>query len=343
MKNSRIQLICALVIATNAYSQDPHFSQYLATPMQVNPANTGLLHDLEVVAVHRNQYKSVATPYTSSALSFDMVTSNDRTRNTTLGVGLQVLRDQSGDANYKSLSAGLNLSGIIKINSESKLSVGIMGGYGQRGIDPSDLRWESQYSGGVFNDQFSSNENFTSTNFNYFDAGAGIAYSFGKNQSYITANDGVKGSFGISAFHFGLPVHSFQGSDEKLNSRYMVHGSFEFGEHNTNLTFIPSFYAALQGKQKEILIGNTFRYLLQEGSHYTGFVQSTSLGLGVHYRWMDAVVANIQLDYANYSFGFSYDFNISKLSAVSYGRGAFELFLRFVTPNPFGRTSLSRI
>lgn len=338
----KLLIIAAICSLNTAIAQDPHFSQYDASHLLINPANTGLIRDLNVTAMYRNQYKSVATPFTTSAVSFDMITSNDRTKNATLGVGVQFLRDDSGDANMKTTGINLNLSGIIKVNQDSKLSLGLMGGYGQRGMNSSDLRWDSQYAGGAYNPLLSSNEDFSYLNFSYFDAGAGIAYSFGKNQSYITANDGAKGSFGVSAFHFGLPLYSFNGASEKLRTKYVAHARVEVGQHNTNLTFIPSAYFTLQGNQKELLIGNTFRYLLQEGSHYTGFKKASSIGVGVNYRWMDAVVANVQLDYANYSIGFAYDFNVSSLTPVSQGRGGFELFLRFVTPNPFSTGSVSR-
>lgn len=336
MKSTAI-LITFLCNALVSIGQDVHFSQYHATPLLVNPAYAGLLHDMQGVVNYRNQYKSVATPFTTSAASFDMKTSTDNTRNATIGLGIQFLYDKSGDAQLKQTAANLDLSCILKTGIDSRLSIGLMGGFGQRSFDYSALRWESQYSGGVYDNSLSSMENFATTNFSYFDAGAGIVYSFGRDQSYIKSNDGVKGSFGISAFHFGLPANSFSGTDEKLKSRYMAHGRVELGKQNFNLTYIPALYLALQGKQTEILFGSSFRYLLQEGSHYTGFRSEASITVGAHYRWMDALVGSVQVDYANYAFGISYDFNVSQLSGFSNGRGGFELFLRFVTPNPFGR------
>lgn len=343
MKNLIYTLLVCSLFTINVAAQDVHFSQNHASHLSINPANTGLLHDLNATVMYRNQYSSVATPFKTSMVSFDMVTASSKSNNATLGVGAQFLYDDSGDSQLKTTAANLNVSGILKLDANSKLSLGLMGGYGQRSTDLSNLRWDSQYQNGVYNSQLSSNENFNDMGFNYFDAGAGLAFSFGKDQTYITANDGVKGSFGVSAFHFGLPTHTFYGSGETLKTKYVAHGRVEFGKQNTNLTFIPSAYFMLQGKQKEILVGNTFRYLLQEGSRYTGFKKSSSIGMGVHYRWMDAVVANVQIDYANYSVGFAYDFNVSTLSPVSQGRGGFELFLRFVTPNPFSRSSVARI
>ncbi|MDG1331737.1 MAG: PorP/SprF family type IX secretion system membrane protein [Crocinitomicaceae bacterium] len=339
---SLIGTIALVFMALEAFGQDPHFSQYEVTPLIVNPANAGLKHDLRAVVNYKNQWGAVATPYKTTAFSFDMRTNKGGGDNAYFGIGGQFLQDKSGDANMSLIQGNLNVSGIIKLDNYSKLSLGLMGGFGQRGTDYDNLRWESQYANGAYNSQLSSNETFATPTFSYFDAGAGIAWTYGKDQGYITANDGVKATVGFSASHFGLPAASFNGFDVSLKTKFIGHASMEVGKANTNLTFIPSLYYVQQGKQREVLFGSTFRYLLQEGSHFTGFNKSSSIGLGVHYRLKDALVTSLQVDYANYTVGISYDFNVSQLSTASNMRGGLELFLRFVTPNPFGRSSISK-
>ena len=114
-----------------------------------------------------------------------------------------------------------------------------------------------------------------------------------------------------------------------------LHANMEFGKPNTNLTLIPSVLVNFQNKQLEAIIGSDFRYLLQEGSKYTGFVQEAAITIGAHYRYADAVIAKLMFEYSNYSVGFSYDINLSKLSAATNLRGGFEFALKFVTPSPF--------
>ena len=175
------------------------------------------------------------------------------------------------------------------------------------------------------------------------DAGAGIAWSYGEGSSYMTANNGVKANVGVSYFHFGLPRSTFSSEDsEKLNSRLTFHANMELGKPNTKLTFIPSVVIKLQNKQIEAVIGNDFRMLLEEGSKHTGFVQESAITLGAHYRYADALIAKFMFEYANYSIGFSYDINVSKLSSASKSRGGFELALKFVTPSPFKRGGTSK-
>lgn len=334
----------SVLTAFSALSQDSHFSQYGETPLIVNPANAGLKHDLRAVVNYRNQWSAVASPFKTSAFSFDMRTNQGGKKNAYLGIGVQFLHDKSGDANMSLTQGSLSISGIIKMDKYSRLSLGLMGGFGQRGADYSNLRWESQYSNGAYYSQLNSNEQLLTNSFSYFDAGAGIAWSYGKNVGYITANNGVKATVGFSASHFGLPNATFyDDGDAFLKTKFIGHASMEVGKANTDLTFIPSLYYVQQGSQREILFGNTFRYLLQEGSHFTGFNKSSSIGVGVHYRVLDALITSFQIDYANYTFGMSYDINLSKLSGASQSRGGIELFFKFVTPNPFGGKSVSRI
>lgn len=328
----------------NLYGQDVHFSQYEENPLLVNPANAGMKNDIRAIANYRSQWKSVNAHFRSMALSYDMVTSKDPSKFAVIGLGVNLFNDQAGDANLSATQGNFTISSILNLDALNKLSIGIQGGFGQRGIDQSKLKWGNQYDGS-YNSSINSNENFDNSNFTFFDAAAGIAWSYGKDQSYMTSNDGVKANLGLSYFHFDLPRSTFSSNNnEKLYSRLSFHGNIELGQRNTNLTFIPSFLTSIQQKQFETVFGCDFRYLLQEGSKYTGYVKETALALGIHHRFKDAVIAKLMFQYANYAVGVSYDFNISQLTSVSRAQGGFEISLKFVTPNPFkpGGTSKFR-
>lgn len=341
MKN--IVLIIAVVWTGCLFAQDPHFSMVKETPLILNPGNTGVQHDLRATVNYRKQWAFV-DPFETMAFSFDMNTAKNSRKKAYLGVGVTALYDKVSTSKITNTSGNLNLSGVLNLDQRNKLSLGIMGGFGQTSTDLSRLQWESQYIDGAYNSNASSLEGINSASFTYLDAGAGLVWSFGEGQSYITANDEVKANVGISAFHFGLPNNSFYGSSEVRNTKYVLFANAEFGQRNSHLTLIPALMIAYQGNQKDILIGNDFRYLIKEGSKYTGFVKQSAFAVGVHYRVMDAVIVNANLNWANYTVGMSYDFNVSTLTKASNFRGGFELFLKFVTPNPFSNNySKSRI
>ena len=52
--------------------------------------------------------------------------------------------------------------------------------------------------------------------------------------------------------------------------------------------------------------------------------------LGAFYRWNDALIPILKLDYNPFSVAFSYDVNISPLKLSSYGRGGFELSVTYI-------------
>ena len=79
-------------------------------------------------ASYRQQWKSVATPFTSAAFSFDMNATRKKKRKADIGVGLQFLNDKAGDAKVGMNQGNLNLSGILNLGPSSKLGIGLMGG-----------------------------------------------------------------------------------------------------------------------------------------------------------------------------------------------------------------------
>ena len=60
-----------------------------------------------------------------------------------------------------------------------------------------------------------------------------------------------------------------------------------------------------------------------------------AISVGSYYRFGDAFSPTIEFELANFATGFSYDINVSGLSAATRGNGGPEIFIRFINPNPF--------
>jgi len=148
--NIILAAVVSIAFISGTKAQDPQFSQYRMTPLLMNPGYTGLNYDLRAVVNYREQWKSVATPFSTAAFSFDMNATRDKQKRASLGIGLQFLNDRAGDARMGMTQGNLLLSGILELAEDSKLSVGLMGGFGQRSVDYSALRWESQYVNGSY-------------------------------------------------------------------------------------------------------------------------------------------------------------------------------------------------
>lgn len=336
--------ISLILLSSKIIAQDVMYSRKSLTPLMINPGLTGLDVDLRAGVHHRNQWSSIASPYQTSHASFDSrLTRNTKNNESFLSLGVLFYNDRAGDANLITNKGELFFSGNIALSPKSRLSLGIMGGFGQKSIDLGGLTWGNQYDGS-YNSNIQSNENMYRDQFSFADVGSGIVWSYGEDARFIGSNDGIRFKIGYSIYHLGLQKNSFiEDGDFTTGFKHVAFANAELGFSQTKLTLIPEFYFANQGKYRELLLGSGFRYLVQEGSKRTGFVKELTLTAGVYYRLLDAVIASFDVQYANYTLGFSYDFTSSSLSEATRGRGAMEFHFKFQMPNPFRRGSRARI
>ena len=64
--------ICALLACQLVNAQDPHFSQFFASPLTLNPAFTGKFSgSWRLAANHRDQWPSIPKAYVTTSASID--------------------------------------------------------------------------------------------------------------------------------------------------------------------------------------------------------------------------------------------------------------------------------
>ena len=320
-------------------AQDIHHSMFNETPVLLNPARAGVPFEARAILNYKSQWSSVAEPYKTIAFSGDMALFKKKQKKAYMGVGLTFYNDKAGDVGMKTTQVGLSVSGILQANDNSKISAGIMTGFVQRGIGTGNQQWGEQYDGTTWNGTLPTGESNTLQNHSFLDLGVGVNYYYGKGEKYMTANDGVKINIGAALFHPHAPQYSYyMDATEKIYPKLVVHGWASIGTGNSNLCIEPSFVYYRQGSQQELTPGVNFKYIIQEGSKYTGRKKPSAFSLGTYLRAKDAFIATTMFEFSSYACGFSYDVNVSSLNKVSQMRGGFEVFLRFVFPNPFGGT-----
>ncbi|HHZ64359.1 MAG TPA: type IX secretion system membrane protein PorP/SprF [Flavobacteriales bacterium] len=335
-----IVVICTLNLWTmkNADGQDIHFSQFYASEIMLNPAATGnFIGDQRAVVNYKDQWRSVANPYTTFAMAFDMRIFKQKISKGSLGVGLTAFSDRAGDVNMGTSQINLLLGYNADLDEKNTLAAGIQGGVAQRSINNEAMQWGNQDDGkSGYDPTLSSGESSEFGNYTYGDFSGGIMWKYSSNQKTMTSNDGLKANLGIAFFHINKPKGKFYTStDERLYSKLVMHGQALIGLKNTNMAIQPKILWLHQGPTNEILLGAMLRYRLKEASKYTGLIKETALSIGAYYRIKDAFIPAILFEISNFSIGFSYDVNVSDLSKASNGRGGSEISLRFVNPNPF--------
>ena len=333
-----ISFLVLMCVSTFGSAQDVHFSHMEYSPLTLNPALAGANSPMQGIVNYRSQWNSVAVPYQTIAASFDArFNENKRDKKGIIAGGINFFNDQAGDLKVTTNNVNVNLAYHLILDRTSTLGLGIYTGFGQRTINPNEGRWGSQYDGSAYNPTILSGETFNSASFTFIDAGAGIVYTYKKNQGYMTQNDQRAFNYGFAMYHVNNPGYSFQEqSSEKLYMRWSMFANGTIGIQNTRGSILPGVYFQRQKTSMEILYGLYYKYQINEGSMATGFNKPFAIYLGLFHRLKDAMVGKFMVEWDQYSAGFGYDINISSLTEVSRSKGGFELFLRFNMGNGGG-------
>ena len=252
------------------------------------------------------------------------------------GLGFLLFTDQAGDTELSTTQANLSLAYHLLINKHNFLTGGFTGGIAQKSINQGNFQWGSQYDGTGFDPDAPSGEPALLDNTSFWDLGAGIMWKYFKDASRMALNDNLKADFGLAVHHVNTPNISFyETTKDILPMKFVVHSSASVGLHRTNIAIQPDLVFMQQGPTRELMFGSMFRYMLKEGTKYTGFVKEVALSLGTHYRWNDALIISSYFELSKFSIGFSYDVNVSDLRLATNNMGGFEISISYSNPSPF--------
>lgn len=313
-----IQLVVFLFITRMACAQDPHFSQFFASPLTLNPALTGKFDGtLRVTGNYRNQWPTINRAFTTTTVSVDFpILQNMIGVNDTWGIGLMGYSDQSANSalkfNYLTFSTAYHKG--LDENGSQQIGAGFQATYSNMSLDPQKLTFEDQLT--PFGFTGTTSEVFTNTSGNYFDLNAGVLYSGSssdRNHYYA----------GISMYHITRPKQSFTGSYFILNPRTTFHagGYFPIGDR---LTMHTSGLFSTQAKANETVVGVALQIPVTDDDKPTSFYA------GSWVRLNDAIIPYVGLEFGSFRFGATYDINTSDLKTASQSRGGIEISLIYI-------------
>lgn len=323
MKNKILTGVALMVSLISAAQQDIHFSQFYSPQLIINPASAGMLNgQVRFMGNYRSQWSSVGTPYTTISGSFDTRLFEGKFKNSFLGTGITFYNDKAGDSKLTSGNYTFNLSYAVKAAEDFYVSFGVQPGFIQKSINYGGLYFENQWTGTGFNQSAASYEPTASTSLSTFDFGAGI-------YSVYRIDDRTSIYGGFSGMHLTSPNISFNGGSDKLLKKFTFHAGAEIGIKNTHLTVLPNTLMKFQGPNRIINFGTDIKYVFQEQSHFTGFVNELSMSLGGYYRVGDAFWGVMQISWTGLTLSFSYDMNLSGLSVATSGNGGYEIGISY--------------
>src|SRR5215216_1532036 len=223
-----VAIVLSLLIVPFSYAQDPAFSQFFSSPLNVNPALTGNINgDWRFIANLRDQWIGPASPYTTGTASFDRKILQHKMpgvpEEDILGVGAMIMYDYAMGGIVKSTYASLNLSYSIKLSQEPsihRLTAGFGGSYGKRFVDFGRLDFEEQFTGYGFNTALPTGEANLKNMKGNLSINSGLTYTIRSEKRNF--------DIGIAGFHLNKPKQTFlKDENERLDMRKVIHANFE--------------------------------------------------------------------------------------------------------------------
>lgn len=304
----RISILIAVCATLQAFGQDPHFSQYYANPLYLNPAFAGVKKCPKLHLNYRNQYSQIRGYQTYSA-SYDQYVSGIKG-----GLGLLVLRDEAGNGALNLTEASLIYSYHLAVSRKFTLLAGFQATFRQRSLDWDGLTFPDQI------DEF----------YGFVKPTNEIAPD-NNSSSHLDLSVGFLGYtehwyLGVTANHLTQPNEAFL-SNNQLPFKLTLQGgaSIPLGRkrlHNsTQNLLIPNIVYQMQGSAQQTTVGLSFK--------------RSAISGGLAWRQggnnPDAVIVIVGVAPPKmpWSFGYSYDYTVNDVTNVIGGAHEISVSYRF--------------
>jgi len=313
----KIAFTILTAISLQAAAQDIHFSQFYASPLNLNPALTGKVNgDYRISAIYRGQWwgEFKQKTYSTPSVSFDMPFIVGKKKKDAIGVGLNLLADQTNGGRLNTTTFLVSVAYHKGLGKENKhqLSLGVQGGYVMKQLKSNDFTFGDQITNGQLNGN-PTTESFANNNSNYPDFNVGLFYN-GQIVKKLTF------FAGYSFSHLTTPSEEFRGNiSNELPFKQIVHGGLQW-DMTEKFSMYPGVLFQLQSKAREINFGTNF------GWHFLNTdTKRATFFFGGWYRLQDAAIAMVGLEYNRFRVGVSYDITTSDLNTANNLRGGFEI------------------
>lgn len=318
-----LQIFVFVLVINVTNAQDIHFSQYYNSPLNLNPALSGLFsEDIRFIANSKHQWGVVPVNYLTFSGSYDQKHSNKRIKNAVLTKGMVFNYDHAGDSKMSLFQLAGNFSYIKRIGELNLISIGTQLGFRSRYFDDKNLTFDKQFVGEAYNPRAATGENFNDRSTFIVDFGIGLNYRMQLRDKRTHLD------FGASMYHPHEPKVNFK-SDKVANlySRKVFYVMTQI-KATKKMDVITNVGGQTQGAYNAFFISNLYRFYLVQKKH-----ESKSVQIGATYRFAereDAFIPKIQFMTERYLLGLSYDITLSAFKIANNRRGGPEVAFQYL-------------
>ncbi len=304
-----VTILIALMVSFGTQevkAQDPHFSQFYANPLYLNPAFAGSNRCPRIALNARLQWTAISGNYQTYAASFD--THVDKLHG---GVGIRFLRDAAGHGTITTHNVAAMYSYQLKISKKVSMRFGAEVAFLSRSLNRGDLTFGDMIDT-RFGFIYATQEVFENDNKFMVDFAAGA----------LIYSDMFYGGFAFH--HISQPNEGFLGNS-KLPFKFTTH----FG------AMIP--LGKKSKYQGDFFISPNVLFKMQQSFYQLNFGLYAGYGAlvgGIWYRNNDSFIALVGVQKGIFKIGYSYDVTVSRLTNATAGSHEISLGLQFGCKEP---------
>ena len=301
-----IIILCLFSIDVHAQQQG-QFSEYMYNTVVINPAYAGSRNYLSAFGLHRSQWIGLEGAPISNSFSVNAPISDS-----SIGLGLGILREQIGPSNQTNLSTSFSYT--IRANDSYKLSFGISGHLNFLYVDYSKLNIHDA-GDAVFESNLDAK----------FSPNLGGGIYLHSEKMYV--------SFSIPTL---LETKYFNGNTNTTAATAIV-------KERTHYYFSTGYVFKISDdfKFKPAILTKVISGAPIQVDFSGNFLINKKVVLGAAYRWQATLseLAGFQIS-DSWFVGYAYD--LEKTRLANYNNGSHEIFLRFELTNSGNRVVAPR-
>jgi type IX secretion system PorP/SprF family membrane protein len=306
-RGKKILMAVFLLSGITAYSQDPHFSQFYANPLYLNPAFAGTAICPRVVMNYRNQWPAIPGDFITYSVSYDQ-----HVENLSGGLGLIATSDRAGEGTLMTNTISGIYSYRMEVNRYFSIKAGFQVTYFQKRID-----WDKLTFGDQIHDRY------------------GFIYTTQEKEPNLT-----KGSIDYSAGILGYSESVYGG----VAVHHLTHpnqGFYSYSPLPFKLTahagaVIDLIQHRRRRKIEDPTISPNILYMMQKdfreinyGLYYSRYPLVSGIWFRQGFHNPDALVALLGFQTEVVKIGYSYDVTVSKLTNATGGSHEISFALQF--------------